>query len=216
MRNDLRLIGGTIVFFVLLVNTAAAQSATATLSGTVIDPQGAVISGAVVKITDRAKAFERAAATNESGYFSFSQLAPGAYAITVEQSGFAAAQTNVVLSVNDQSNLRISLKVAAATATVEVTDAGTLINESPTVKTIVDRQFIENQPLNGRSFQTLVELSPGVVLTQSTLPTPGQFSVNGQRAGSNYFTVDGVSANLGSTASVTLYETAASQASKKE
>ncbi len=73
---------------------------------------------------------------------------------------------------------------------------------------MIDRQFVENQPLNGRSFQTLVELSPGVVLTSSNLPNPGQFSVNGQRAGSNYFTVDGVSANFGSTASVTLYETA--------
>ncbi|MCI0387324.1 MAG: hypothetical protein MOB07_00930 [Acidobacteria bacterium] len=51
-----------------------------------------------------------------------------------------------------------------------------------------------------------MELSPGVVLTPSNLVTPGQFSVNGQRAGSNYFTVDGVSANFGSTASVTLYD----------
>ncbi len=208
MRKNLRFIAGTIISFVLSVNIAPAQSATATLSGTVIDPQGAVISGASVKITDRAKAFERTATTNGEGYFSFSQLAPSNYRLTVEQSGFAAVQSDVVLNINDQSNLRIPLKVASATATVEVTDTATLIDESPAVKTVVDRQFIANQPLNGRSFQTLVELSPGVVLTQSSLPTQGQFSVNGQRASSNYFTVDGVSANFGSTASTTLYETA--------
>lgn len=184
------------------------QSATATLSGNVSDEQGATVAGAVVKIVDKNKAFEQTRTTNEDGYFVFSQLTPGEYLLTTEQSGFTQSQTNVILNVNDQSSIRIQLKVAGASAAVEVTDAGTLIDETPTVKTVVDRQFIENQPLNGRSFQNLVELSPGVVIAPSNLPNPGQFSVNGQRTGSNYFTVDGVSANFGSTASVTLYETA--------
>ena len=185
-----------------------AQSATASLSGTVFDANGAVVSGANVKIANNATAFEQTRTTNGDGYFIFSQLAPSSYVLTVEQSGFTASQTNIVLNVNDQSNLRVQLKIEGASATVEVNDAAALIEESPTVKTVVDRQFIENQPLNGRSFQNLVELSPGVVIAPSNLPNPGQFSVNGQRTGSNYFTVDGVSANFGSTASVTLYETA--------
>ena len=185
-----------------------AQSATATLSGTVIDANGAVVSGANVKIKNEATAFEQARTTNGDGFFVFSQLAPSTYVLTVEQSGFAASRSNVVLNVNDQSNLRIQLKVEGAAATVEVNDAASLIEDTPAVKTTIDRQFIENQPLNGRSFQNLVELSPGVVIAPSNLPNPGQFSVNGQRTGSNYFTVDGVSANFGSTASVTLYETA--------
>ena len=193
----------------LFTATIRAQSATATLSGTVVDEQNAVVSGASVTITDTAKAFERTTTTDGDGGFIFTQLAPSNYTVKIVQTGFAETRAeNVVLNVNDQSNLRIQLKVATASATVNVTDEAALVDDSPTVKTIVDRQFIENQPLNGRSFQTLVELSPGVVLTQSTLPTPGQFSVNGQRASSNYFTVDGVSANFGSTASVTLYETA--------
>ena len=186
-----------------------AQSATAMLSGTVTDEQGAFVAGASVTITDNVKAFERRATTSGDGVFIFTQLPPGIYTIEAAQKGFAAARLpNVTLNVNDQSNLRIQLKVAAASATVKVTDETLPINESPAVSTVIDRQFIENQPLNGRSFQTLVELSPGVVFTPSNLPTPGQFSVNGQRASSNYFTVDGVSANFGSTASVTLYETA--------
>ena len=204
------LLTGVGVLFCLFAATGniAAQSATATLSGMVVDPQGAVVSGANVKITDRDKAFERTTTTNSEGSFSFSQLAPSSYALTVEQSGFSTAQSNVILNVSDQSVLRIPLKISGATATVEITDSATLVDESPTVKTVVDRQFIANQPLNGRSFQSLVELSPGVILTSSSLTSQGQFSVNGQRAGSNYFTVDGVSANFGSTASTTLYETA--------
>ena len=104
------------------------------------------------------------------------------------------------------------IKEALARAKIDPAQVGEVITisevslsgDSATVATVVDRQFVENQPLNGRSFQTLVELSPGVVVTPSNLVTPGQFSVNGQRAGSNYFTVDGVSANFGSSASTTL------------
>jgi len=69
--------------------------------------------------------------------------------------------------------------------------------ESATVGTVVDRQFVENLPLNGRSFQSLIALTPGTVLTAATEDSPGQFSVNGQRANASYFTVDGVSANVG-------------------
>jgi hypothetical protein len=199
---------GLAIFVAALNGQLLSQSATATLSGTVSDPQGAVVSGATVKIVDETKAFERTTTTNGDGYFSFSQLAPSRYVLLVEQSGFSAVRSELVLNVNDQSNLRIPLKIATTTAMVEVTDAANLINASPAVKTVVERQLIANQPLNGRSFQTLVELSPGVVLTPSTLPSAGQFSVNGQRTGSNYFMVDGVSANFGSTASVTLYESA--------
>jgi hypothetical protein len=186
-----------------------AQSATTVLSVSIVDERGAAVSGATIVLSDAARSFERAATTGENGVFIFTQLQPSNYALKASKSGFAETQIErVVLNVNEQNALRVELKVATPSAVVNVAEDAALVDDSPAVKTIVDRQFIANQPLNGRSFQTLVELSPGVVLTQSTLPTPGQFSVNGQRAGSNYFTVDGVSANFGSTASVTLYETA--------
>ena len=203
-----------IIFSLLIINfveTAAikAQSATAALSGTVVDEENAAVAGATVTITDSAKAFERTVTTGGDGGFILTQLAPSNYTIKAARSGFAETRTeNVVLNVNDQRTLRLQLKVGTASATVNVNDEASPVDDSPAVSTVVNRQFIENQPLNGRSFQTLVELSPGVVLTASTLPTQGQFSVNGQRASSNYFTVDGVSANFGSTASTSLYETA--------
>src|SRR5262249_15186188 len=70
--------------------------------------------------------------------------------------------------------------------------------ESATVSTVVDRNFAENLPMNGRTFQSLIQLTPGVVLTPSNGTDAGQFTVNGQRADSNYWMVDGVSANFGS------------------
>lgn len=198
----------TLLIWLSANQTGWAQSATATLVGAVADPSGAVVAGAKVIVTDAAKAVQRAVTTNSDGTFILPQLAPSRYKIRVEQSGFATAELpEIVLNVGEQSALRIQLKVAQVGEVVTITDAS-LVTSSPTVATIVDRQFVENQPLNGRSFQTLVELSPGVVVTPANLVTPGQFSVNGQRAGSNYFTVDGVSANFGSTASTTLYETA--------
>ena len=82
-----------------------------------------------------------------------------------------------------------SVTVTAGAPLVNTTDAA--------VSTVVDRQFAENLPLNGRSFQTLIQLTPGVVVVPSNFDDNGQFSVNGQRASSNYWMVDGVSANIG-------------------
>ena len=69
------------------------------------------------------------------------------------------------------------------------------------MSTVIGNQFVENLPLNGRSFSSLIDLTPGVVLTPTNYYDQGQFSVNGQRPDSNYFLVDGVSANLGTAGS---------------
>ena len=188
---------------------AAAQSATASLRGTAVDQQGAAIAGAQVTLTDPDRNSKRQTGTDNTGRFTFPQLAPSTYTLQVGKTGFRTAEVpRVTLHVNDQNNLQVELQVSGREDAVIVRDDAPIVSESPSVGTVINRQFIENQPLNGRSFQTLVELSPGVTLTPATLPTAGQFSVNGQRTSSNYFTVDGVSGNFGSTASVTLYESA--------
>ena len=196
------------LFAASLVSTAQAQSATGSLTGVVTDERGAAAAGALITVTDIAKAVEKKSVTNSEGLFVLAQLAPSRYQVKVTQTGFAEAEfPALVLNVGEQINLRVQLKVAQVGASVTISEVSA-VGESPAVATVIERHFVENQPLNGRSFQTLVELSPGVVITPSNLVTPGQFSVNGQRASSNYFTVDGVSANFGSTASTTLYETA--------
>ncbi|HEU4834504.1 MAG TPA: carboxypeptidase regulatory-like domain-containing protein [Pyrinomonadaceae bacterium] len=182
-----------------LSNNVYAQSATATLSGVVIDENGAVISGADIAVISIAQGFQRTADTNDEGSFVVSLLPPGNYTVKAEHEGFNPAEVrDVVLNVNDQRTLKITLKVGKlASQTVDVLDSLGLIDESSAVGTTVDRQFVSNMPLNGRSVQPLINLSPGVVLTKASSTEGGQFSVNGQRANANYFTVDGVSANIG-------------------
>jgi carboxypeptidase family protein/TonB-dependent receptor-like protein len=186
-----------------------AQSATATLSGAVVDEAGAVVAGAKIELTNPGTALKRVATTSGEGYFTFALLPPGTYTLQALREGFAPVEVrNVVLNVNDQLAIKIQMKVAQVGATVNVVDSAALTREEPAVSTVVDRQFVENQPLNGRSFQSLITLAPGIVLTKGGVGTQGQFSVNGQRASSNYFTIDGVSANFGTNSTATLYEQA--------
>ena len=178
--------------------TAAAQSATATLSGTVQDANGAVVPGVEITVMNPATALERQVTTNDEGSYTVPLLPPGKYVVSARREGFAPAEIrDVVLNVGDQKALQIQLKAGDVNATVQVSGEAPLINESPAVATTVDRQFVSNLPLNGRTFQSLILLTPGVVTAVSNTAQPGQFSVNGQRGNANYFTVDGVSANIG-------------------
>ncbi|HEU0180443.1 MAG TPA: TonB-dependent receptor [Blastocatellia bacterium] len=186
-----------------------AQSATATLSGSVTDQTGAAVANAGIKAVNTATNLERRTTSDSEGLFTLPLLPPGNYTILCERAGFAAVtKRDLVLNVGDQRTLLIQLRVGGVSATVNVTDEPALLNESPAVGTVVDRQFATNQPLNGRSFQSLIGLAPGVVFTPENVTAQGQFSVNGQRAGTNYFMIDGVSANFGTTGAATLYNTA--------
>jgi hypothetical protein len=179
---------------------AHGQSATATLSGTVMDQNNAVVPGAAITVTNTATGLKRETSTNDEGYFTIPLLPPSTYVLRAEHAGFTPLQIpNVVLNVGDQKSLTIALKAGNISAMVQITADAPLVDTSPAVGTVVDRQFVENIPLNGRSFQSLITLTPGVVLAPSTATTnsAGQFSVNGQRASANSFTVDGVSANFG-------------------
>src|ERR1041385_9505468 len=127
-----------------------AQSATATLSGVVIDENGAVISGANIAVISIAQGCQRTADTNDEGSFVVSLLPPGNYTVKAEHEGFNPAEfRDVVLNVNDQRTIKITLKVGQLDShTVDVLDSPTLIAPSPAVGTTVDRQFVSNLPLN--------------------------------------------------------------------
>src|SRR5437762_555847 len=188
-----------------LVPIVAGQSATATLSGTIEDQNGAVIPGAAVTAVNTATTLERQATTDSNGSYTFPLLPPGTYIVRVQAQGFTPVENrNVVLNVGDQKALQIQLKAGDVNATVQVVNEAQLINESPAVGTVIDRKFVENLPLNGRSFNTLLQLTPGVTVVPSNGTSPGQFSVNGQRTNANSFQVDGVSVNFGSAGSPAL------------
>ena len=181
---------------------AYGQSTSATLSGTVADVQGGVVPNASVTVTNTATGLQRQATTSNEGTFTIPLLPPAAYTVLVERQGFATAKLNdVVLNVNANVTLNIQLNVGQVGETVTVEDASLINAETAAVSTVVDRQFVENIPLNGRSFQSLIALTPGIVFTGAAPNTgsggTGQFSVNGQRSDANSFNVDGVSANFG-------------------
>src|SRR6267142_1663500 len=177
---------------------AAAQSATATLSGTVIDETGAFIPAVNITLLNLSTALQRHAATDYDGSYVVPLLPPGRYNVTAQHEGFTTVEIrNVALNTGDQLALRVKLKVGEIGETVTIIEDASSIQQSADLGTVVNRNFVENLPLNGRSFQSLFELTPGVVLTAATFNEQGQFSVNGQRANANYFMVDGVSANVG-------------------
>src|SRR5229473_2638605 len=173
-----------------------AQMETATLSGTVMDRTGAVLPDAQVQVTNSDTNVAATTSTNKSGIYVVPSLKPGRYRIAVTKVGFKqVVVTDVTLNVQDVVNRNFNLDVGAVSESITVTADQLNVNTTDgTVSTVVDRQFAENIPLNGRSFQSLITLSPGVVLTQAGGNgfEQGQFSINGQRANANYFTIDGV------------------------
>jgi len=139
-----------------------------------------------------------------------SNLPPGAYRIEIEKTGFKKLiKPDVILHVQDALEINLELAVGSVSESMTVEAGAPLVNtESSTVSTVVDRTFVDGLPLNGRSFQTLIMLAPGVVPVPTALIDQGQFSVNGQRSDANYFSVDGVSANFGVTGFLALNHTA--------
>lgn len=183
----------------LLVSVARGQSPNGTISGLVTDSSGAAIAKADVLLENDATGVQYAATTNQDGIYVLSDLPPGSYRLQVSRIGFKTLiKPEIVLNVQDALAVNFTLPIGAISETVTVQAGASVLNtQSPAVSTVVDRQFAENLPMNGRSFQTLIELTPGVVLTPSYQGAEGQFSVNGQRTTSNNWTVDGVSANIG-------------------
>jgi Carboxypeptidase regulatory-like domain/TonB dependent receptor len=177
-----------------------AQSDSATLSGRVTDATDAVIPGVEIRVSNDDTGFTTTTLTNESGVYVVPDLHPGAYKVTVGKTGFRqVVLTGLVLNVQDALSQNFTLAVGPATESVTVvSNVSGLQTDSAAVTTLVDQQFVGNMPLNGRSFQPLIALAPGIVFTSQNLGQ-GQFSANGQRSDANYFMVDGVSANFGAT-----------------
>lgn len=186
-----------------VVMTAHAQSETATISGLVTDSTGAVVVGAEVQLQSVAQGTVQNTTTNDSGIYVFPSVQPGQYQIRVHKPGFKQVDfLGLIVNVQDHIEQNFGLQVGSVSESVTVEANGLNINTTDaSVSTVVDRKFVENIPLNGRSFQDLISMTPGVV-TQSPNTSPsgagsgGDFSVNGQRTESNYYTVDGVSANV--------------------
>jgi len=187
------------VFCLVLGPDAHAQTETATIRGSVTDPTGAVVPNAMVRLIDIDRGIQSEVATGNSGFYTFASVRPGHYRMEVEKTGFKLARLTGI-TVNVQDNLEQHFKLALGPRSEAVTVEASAVNLNTTdaaVSTLIDNRFVTNMPLNGRSFSSLLDLTPGVVLTPTNFYDQGQFSVNGQRPDANYLMVDGASANLG-------------------
>ena len=191
--------------FCLYPSLALSQSTNATISGGVTDPAGNLILNADIEIANDATGVIYPAKTNGSGMYLVPILPPGHYHVQVSKQGFKTIiKADVILYVQSAVALNFVLPVGATSESITVNSASPALNTTDaSVSTVVDQKFVENIPLNGRSFQDLISMTPGVVTqspqnTSQSVGTSGDFSVNGQRTQSNYYTVDGVSANISS------------------
>ena len=190
-----------LVAILLLISSCwvFAQSPNGSIRGIVFDPDSKSIAGAEVIVVNDATGVKYVTSTNAGGLYAVENLPPGPYRIQVSKFGFKGIiKPDIVLNVEDVATLNFTLPIGASSVTVTVEGGAPMVNTTDgSVSTVVDRQFAENLPMNGRSFQSLIQLTPGVVVVAPNVSDTGQFSVNGQRASSNYWMVDGVSANIG-------------------
>ena len=206
------------VFVVVLALCLCSQlfaGVTASISGTVTDPSGAIVAGATVTATNVATAVATTQTTNASGYYSFQSLPLGTYTIDVSQTGFKEyAQTGLVLDVNSALVVDVKLQVGAATEKVEVSSTALHVDtQSTQMGEVITGKEMTDVPLVTRSYTDLLSLQPGVAQTASQLTgafagpfisagfaaplvsgdlNSGAVSVNGMRESENGFILNGV------------------------
>src|SRR6266446_2292466 len=188
--------------FLILVSFPSvlrAQSTNACLTGRITDPSKGSVADAKIAASRNDTNVRYETTSNSSGEYYLTNLPPGPYQIEIEKPGFKKLiKPDVTIHVQDAIEINFELSLGSTSPTITV-EANTLdVNTTDaTVSTLIDNRFVENMPLNGRSFSGLIDLTPGVVLVPTSFYEQGQFSVNGQRPDANYFMVDGVSANFG-------------------
>jgi hypothetical protein len=180
-------------------------SITGSISGTVTDPTGAVIPGAIVTAHNTEKGIDSSTESNAQGFYSFPALPAGHYELRITASGFQEyRETGLVLDVNTALRVDAALKVGAVNQQVEVSATSVHVETSNTqMGEVIGDVKMTTLPLNGRSYTDLLALQPGVAPASSGEGSgysvsgnlnPGSVSVSGQREAANGFMVNGGSA----------------------
>ena len=185
-----------VVLILFLCGVLHAQER-AQLIGVIRDASGATVPGTEVSLYNIDVGVRRTTRTDDHGFYAVSSLRAGNYKITVRRPGFRTiARTGVLMGATEHARIDFLLEIGSTHEEVTIQgDAEPITTNDATSLTIVKRDPIENLPLNNRGVQALTEFAPGLVLTPATRGEAGQFTANGQRPNTNYFTVDGVSVN---------------------
>ncbi|PYT24010.1 MAG: hypothetical protein DMG57_30210 [Acidobacteria bacterium] len=187
---------GVLAASLLLVTSAFGQSSRAELFGTVRDPAGLVVSGAMVQAHDLGTGERVKSATNESGEFHFLALRPGDYSVTTVKTGFMTLRrSGIKLPVADRIALDLQLQVGEVTQSVEVTSGASLLQTTTgTENFVVNQEKVATLPLDGRNFVPLIALAPGVALPPGSTAQPSLFPrINGSRPRTSEYIYDGIS-----------------------
>ncbi len=186
----------SVTVVLLLAVSAAGQSTTGTITGTVSDVTGAVLPGVEVTVTNVGTNLTRSLITNESGLYTAPQLPLGNYRVEALLPGFqTAVRSGITLNVDQRARIDLVLEVGQVTEVVEVTAEAPLIQtEDSSIGTVIDQQKVTELPLNGRNFESLVLLVPEAVTSPqgSHLGARGGVVIAGMDEHYQSFYIDGV------------------------
>ena len=188
--------------FCFLARLGAQEAAS--ISGNVLDPSGATVAGADVTLTNSDSQSVRKTTSNNSGYYTFAQVPSGNYDVAAAKAGFKRElQRGLALAVDQSIFVSLHLTLGSLTDTVEVTEEAPIV--APVVDQaagLVDGAQIRDLPLNGRSYDQLLTLNPGVAnySYEKNNNTPGisnsavgnMFAVSGRRPQETLFLIDGI------------------------
>jgi len=184
--------------------TAEAQTFRGTILGTVTDPTGASVAGATVTVKNLGTGLTRTMSTTEDGGYSAPELPIGNYSVTVEKPGFKSGVVKgIQVEVSSEIRADVTLQPGEIAQTVEVSgDVLPQVDSTEnTLGGIVESKVVTNLPVNGRDYQKLIFLVPGVTGSPDQITdSPGSFgifSVNGARGRANNFLLDGTDMNDG-------------------
>ncbi len=204
MRSGSRVFTLSVVVILALSTLILAQTATTSLRGTITDPKGAVLPGAVVTIVDMQNGYSRTVKTDGHGEYQFLQLPPSTYTVAVNSAGFAEVkQEGVHLLVSVPSTLNFGLQVQGQTITVEVSGEAAHVNTTDaTMGNAFEAKQIVELPFEGRNPVEILSLQAGVTYTSPTTGTAidNMFdtrsgATNGGRSDQTNITLDGVDNN---------------------
>ena len=189
-----------IAYAFLMAMPVQAQSTTATgnIQGTLTDPSGAVVEGAKITIKNKDTGNTISSITSSAGTYNSGTLVPGNYSVRADAVGFKSVEQGVIVRVGVVSGVNFTLQLGVSNTVIEVAEQTVAVNtEQPSVQGVLNREQIENLPVNGRNFLDLAQLEPGVQIQDGADFDPtkvgfSSISVGGRFGRTARIEVDGV------------------------
>jgi hypothetical protein len=184
-----------VIIFILSPFANAQVTVNGSIRGRITDATGGAIPGASVTLTNALTNVSIQSSSNEEGLYTFPRVVPGRYSLEVQKEGFQRAlREGLIVEVNESAAADIQLEIGSMSSVVAVEASLPVVqSQSVEISGVVTERKVKELPLNGRNFQALVLLAPGV--GGSSGSTPNNPAISGARPAHNNYVVDGVSSN---------------------